>query len=169
MAASPVPAFPATAKVVTVDYPRNENGALAGIKTVSYGENVVALHEAKSRGGDEAIFGNTAGNLCEGTGTNLFLVREGKLITPPLASGCLAGVTRAIIIDVCGQVGIEVAEIDTPLSELEQAEEAFLTSTLRDVQPIELVNGKSLPAAPGPVTAKLAEAFADLVGRDLDP
>lgn len=169
VAASPVPAFPATAKVVTVDYPRNENGALAGIKTVSYGENVVALHEAKARGGDEAIFGNTAGNLCEGTGTNLFIVREGKLITPPLAAGCLAGVTRGIIIDLCAGIDLEVAEVDTPLSELERAEEAFLTSTLRDVQPIELVNGTRLSFAPGPVTSRLAEAFADLVARELDP
>ncbi|MCB1230267.1 MAG: aminotransferase class IV family protein [Verrucomicrobiae bacterium] len=169
VAASPVPDFPAAAKVVTVSYPRNERGALAGIKTVSYGENVVALYEAKKAGGDEAIFGNLAGNLCEGTGTNIFIVRDGTLTTPPLAAGCLAGVTRGIVLDLCREIGIEAQEIDSPLDELSHVDEAFLTSTLRDVQPIETVNGTALPQAPGPITSRLAEAFADLAKRDTDP
>ena len=150
-------------------YPRNERGALVGVKTVSYGENVVALSHAKKAGADEAIFGNLAGNLCEGTGTNIFIVRDGHLITPPLAAGCLAGVTRGIVIDLCRDLGIEVQEIDTPLSDLESVDEAFLSSTLRDVQPIEEVNGKAIAQSSGPVTKRLAEAFADLVSRDLDP
>ncbi|MCB1093653.1 MAG: aminotransferase class IV family protein, partial [Verrucomicrobiae bacterium] len=108
VAASPVPDFPPAAKVITVPYPRNERGALVGVKTVSYGENVVALSHAKKAGADEAIFGNLAGNLCEGTGTNIFIVRDGHLITPPLAAGCLAGVTRGIVIDLCRDLGIEV-------------------------------------------------------------
>lgn len=169
VAASPVPAFPPSAKVITVPYPRNERGALAGVKTVSYGENVVALDHAKKAGADEAIFGNLAGNLCEGTGTNIFIVRDGRLLTPPLSAGCLAGVTRGIVLDLCRENGIEVAESDSPLAGLESAEEAFLTSTLRDVQPISSVNGKALALAPGPMASRLGAAFADLVARDLDP
>lgn len=169
VAASPVPPFPDSASVVTVAYPRNERGALAGIKTTSYGENVVALHDAKQRGGDEAIFGNMAGNLCEGTGTNIFVVQSGKLITPPLDAGCLAGVTRGIVIELCSDLGIEVSEIDTPLEDLENSEEAFLTSTLRDVQPIGTINGRALASCPGPVTERLAAAFAELAGSTTDP
>lgn len=169
VAASAVPDFPSAARVVTVTYPRNERGALAGIKTVSYGENVIALYHAKKNGGDEAIFGNIAGNLCEGTGTNIFIVRDGRLITPPLSAGCLAGVTRGIVLDLCRDLGIDARESDTLLADLESVEEAFLTSTLRNVQPIETVNGKSLPQAPGPIAARLAEAFADLAARDTNP
>lgn len=169
VAASPVPAFSASAAVITVPYPRNERGALVGVKTVSYGENVVALWHAKQASADEAIFGNLAGNLCEGTGTNIFIARDGQLITPPLSAGCLAGVTRGVVLDLCREAGIEAREIDTPLAELEGVDEAFLSSTLRDVQPISMVNGKPVRQAPGPFTEKLAAAFRALVARDLDP
>ena len=77
--------------VVTVPWPRNERGAVAGLKTTSYAENVVALAHAAERGASEAIFANLAGNLCEGTGSNVFYVVDGELRTPTLASGCLAG------------------------------------------------------------------------------
>ncbi|MBG0817079.1 aminotransferase class IV [Planomonospora sp. ID82291] len=156
--------FPATADVVVVPWPRNEHGALAGVKSTSYGENAKALFHAKARGGGEAIFGNTAGNLCEGTGSNVFIVREGRLVTPTLAAGCLAGVTRALTLEWCGGV-----EEDVPLSALRGAEEAFLTSTTRDVQPIRAVDGTVLPAAPGPITVKAMRIFAERAADDLDP
>ena len=79
--------------VVTVPWTRNENGATAGLKTTSYAENVIALAHARRHGGTEAILANTAGNLCEGTGSNVFYVVDGELRTPSLASGCLAGIT----------------------------------------------------------------------------
>lgn len=168
-AASPVPTFAASASVVTVPYPRNERGALVGIKTVSYAENVMALHYAKERGGDEAIFGNLEANLCEGTGTNIFVVRDGKLITPPTAAGCLSGITRSVILDLCRDLGLPVEETNMPLADLDRADEAFLTSTLREVQSIGKVNGASLRQVPGPIAGRLAVAFKDLVARDLDP
>lgn len=150
--------------VATVPWPRNEHGALSGLKTTSYGENVRALAYAAERGGSEAIFGNTAGNLCEGTGTNVFVVSGGQLLTPPLLAGCLAGVTRALVIEWSGAV-----EQDLPLPALAEADEAFLTGTTRDVQPIRLVDGQALPAAPGPVTAKAAEVFAMRAAESSDP
>ena len=162
MAAQPFPA--AAVDVVTVPWPRNERGALSGLKTTSYGENVRALAYASERGGSEAIFGNTIGQLCEGTGTNVFVVMGGRLLTPPLASGCLAGVTRALVIEWAG-----AEETDLPFDALAEADEAFLSGTTRDVQPIRNVNGNPLPAAPGPVTKNAAEIFALRAAETLDP
>ena len=156
--------FPATGDVSVVPWPRNERGALSGLKTTSYGDNAKALDYAHERGGAEAIFGNLAGNLCEGTGSNVFLVRGGKLITPPLSSGCLAGITRALVLEWMGG-----EEADIPLSAFSEADEAFLTSTTRDVQAIRAVDGVVFPSAPGPVTRKAIEVFATQGAADLDP
>ena len=162
MAEQPRPA--PTVDVVTVPWPRNERGALSGLKTTSYGENVRALAYAAERGGSEAIFANTVGALCEGTGSNVFVVIGGRLLTPPLASGCLAGVTRALVIEWA-----DAEEQDLPLDALAGAEEAFLSGTTRDVQPIRNVDGAALPAAPGPVTRKAAEIFALRSAESPDP
>ena len=150
--------------VTTVPWPRNEHGALSGLKTTSYGENVRALAYAASRGGGEAIFPNTAGNLCEGTGTNVFMVSDGTLLTPPLSAGCLAGVTRALVIEWAGAV-----EQDLPLAALAEADEAFLTGTTRDVQPIRSVDDHVLAAAPGAITRKASEVFAMRAAETPDP
>ncbi|RAY16724.1 4-amino-4-deoxychorismate lyase [Actinomadura craniellae] len=158
------PPFPPTADVAVVPWPRNERGAVTGLKTISYAENALALAHAKRRGGGEAIFGNLAGNLCEGTGTNVFVVRDGRLLTPPLAAGCLAGVTRALVLEWYGG-----EEADLPLAEFTGVEEAFLTSTTRDVQPIRAIDGVLLPAAPGPVTRKAMEIFAARSAERNDP
>jgi len=161
VAASAPPPHPPVAKVVRVPWCRNERGALAGVKSTSYGENVVALAYARERGASEAIFGNTLGNLCEGSGSNVFVVRDGAVLTPPLASGCLEGVTRALVLELCGKLGIEARESDLPLSALDAAGEAFLTSTLRDVQPIGEIDGRVLPGD-GETTRRLAEGMRDL-------
>jgi len=150
--------------VAVVPWPRNEHGALSGLKTTSYAENVRALAYAAEYGGNEAIFGNTAGDLCEGTGTNIFVVLGGRLITPPLAAGCLAGVTRALVIEWFG-----AAEENVEVAELSNAEEAFLTGTTRDVQSIRNVNGLKLPLCPGPITRKAAEVFAMQAAVSPDP
>jgi branched-chain amino acid aminotransferase len=150
--------------VTTVPWPRNEHGALSGLKTTSYGENVRALAYAAERGGNEAIFANTAGNLCEGTGSNVFVVSDGQLLTPPLTAGCLAGVTRALVIEWAGAV-----EQDMPLSALAEADEAFLTGTTRDVQPIRCVDGQTLANASGPITKKAIEVFAMRAAESPDP
>jgi branched-chain amino acid aminotransferase len=99
----------------------------------------------------------------------VFLVRDGVLCTPPASAGCLLGVTRALVLELCGELGITAEERDVELGALAQADEAFLSSTTREVQPIARVDGAALPAAPGPVTARLAAAFRDLVTRNPDP
>jgi branched-chain amino acid aminotransferase len=164
VAGGALPIWPRSADVVMAPWPRNERGALTGLKTISYGENVVALAYANDRGAGEALFGNLAGNLCEGTGTNVFVGVGGRLLTPPLSAGCLAGVTRELLLEVVG-----VVEEDLPLSAINSAEEAFLTSSTRDVQPIRSVDGRPLASCPGPLTAAAAAAFEDLLASQLDP
>ena len=162
--AAPMTPWPPVADVVTVPWPRNERGALVGLKTISNGENNIAKAYADERGASEAIFGNTVGNLCEGASTNVFLAVGGRLVTPPLSAGCLAGVTRDLVVELVG-----VGEVDVPLGALATAEEAFLTSSTRDVHPIRSVDGAALPSCPGPLTTAAAAAFKDLLARDLDP
>jgi branched-chain amino acid aminotransferase len=155
---------PDTTSVVTVPWTRNENGALAGLKTTSYGENVVALARAREHGATEALFANTRGRLCEGTGSNVFVVLDGEMLTPPLSSGCLAGITRQLVIEWAG-----AREADLPFEVLGEAEEVFLTSSLRDVQAVHRIDGRDLPKAPGPVTAKAARVFAERSGAEENP
>ncbi|MCZ9341211.1 aminotransferase class IV, partial [Streptomyces sp. TRM76130] len=155
---------PDSTAVITVPWTRNERGALTGLKTTSYAENVVALARARERGASEALFANTVGRLCEGTGSNVFVVLDGEIHTPPVASGCLAGITRALTAEWTG-----ATETDLPLDVLERADEIFLTSTLRDVQAVHRVDGRELPGAPGPVTAKAMRLFEERAGADLDP
>jgi branched-chain amino acid aminotransferase len=155
-------AAPSTA-VCVVPWPRNERSAVAGIKTTSYAENVVALAHAKDRGCTEAIFATTTGLLCEGTGSNVFIAVGGRLLTPPLSSGCLAGVTRNLVVEVTDAI-----EEDIPMAVFESAEEVFLTSTGRDVQPVHQVDKRELEG-PGPLTKAAAAAFAALVAGNDDP
>ena len=142
VAATEPTAWPPTATVAVVPWTRNERGALAGAKTISYGENVVALAWARRRGAGEALFGNNAGNLCEGTGSNVFVMIGGRLLTPPVTSGCLAGVVRALLVE-----GSIAQEADVPMSALGEIEAAFLTSSTREVQPIDRWDDRPLPGA----------------------
>jgi branched-chain amino acid aminotransferase len=158
-----------TASVMVVPWTRNEGGALAGLKTISYAENVRALAYVEEHGAHEAIFPNTKGNLCEATGSNVFLVLDGKCCTPPLAAGCLNGVTRQLLLVVAEEIGVPIEERDVPVHALGRADEAFVSSTVREVQPIASVDGVALPIAPGPITTRLADAFTALTKRDLNP
>jgi len=152
-----------TAAVCVVPWPRNERGAMAGIKTTSYAENVKALAYAKERGCTEALFETTTGLLCEGTGSNVFVGIDGRLVTPPLSSGCLAGVTRDLLLEV-----VDATEEDIPMATFHEADEVFLTSTGRDVQPVHRVDERDL-SPPGPLTKAAAEAFAAVVASSDDP
>lgn len=146
-------AWSETTAVVTVPWPRNERGALAGLKTTSYGENVLALSRAHAQDATEAIFANLQGNLCEGTGTNVFYVVDGELRTPTLDSGCLAGITRHLILEWYG-----AREVDEPIEAIGGASEVFLASTTRDVQGVHRWNDRALDA-PGPITRDVAQTW----------
>jgi branched-chain amino acid aminotransferase len=160
----PLPDAAEVARVAVAPWCRNERGATAGIKTTSYAENVIALAWARRRDADEAILANTCARLCEGTGSNVFVVTDGRVLTPPLSAGCLAGITRSLLLDA----GV-AEEADLPLEALSTASEAFLTSTTRDVQPISAVDGRPLPVVGGCGTTRAAAAFAQLSARSSDP
>ncbi|MGD8151406.1 aminotransferase class IV [Ornithinimicrobium sp. Y1694] len=174
--------------VAVVPWVRNERSALAGLKTTSYAENVVALAEAKRLGATEALLANTQGRLCEGTGSNVFVVIDGVVHTPSLAEGPLAGVTRELTIEWLREEGVEVVEGEIPMTALATAEEIFVTSSIRDVAAVERVEvaqatrtlgGLELSApldaprdlgdAPGAVTAQAQEIFTRRAAETLDP
>lgn len=168
VAAAAQPPNADTGKLVVVPWTRNERSATAGLKTTSYAENVVALAYAKERGGVEALFANSIGNLCEGTGSNVFVVVDGDILTPDLASGPLAGVTRDLVIEWCREEGLTVRVEPLPMSILDNAQEVFITSSVKDVMGVHAIDARPI-AAPGPVTAGAIEIFARLSGERLDP
>jgi branched-chain amino acid aminotransferase len=156
-------AAPRFTSIVTAPWTRNEHGALAGVKSTSYAENVRGLRHAGSCGASEAIFLNTAGHVCEGTGTNIFMVFGDKVITPPLSSGPLAGITRELIME-----WVVVEQRDLTLDEVMLADEVFLTSSMRDVQGVERWDDRPF-SQPNTVTRAVAAVFAERSEADLDP
>ncbi len=167
VAAAPATAWPPSTAVALVPWPRNERSPVVGLKTTSYVENVVALAAAKRLGAEEALMGNTRGELCEGTGSNVFVVVGGRVLTPPLDSGALAGITRELVLE-----WTRAEEEPLPLSVLQEADEIFLTSSTRDVMPVHAVIGAAtdlrLPV-PGTLTSATAEVFAARAADSLDP
>lgn len=159
---------PAAGRLAVVPWTRNERSAVAGLKTTSYAENVVALAHAHERGAIEAVFANTRGELCECTGSNVFVVVNGEVLTPPVDSGLLPGITRELVIEWAREGGIPVSEQALPLSVLHEAEEVFITSSTKDVLPIESIDARVLPDE-RPVTSRLAEIFRSNAARDSDP
>lgn len=158
---------PSVSAITTVPWPRNDKGALTGLKTTSYAENALMVEHAMARGASEAVMPNTGGMLCEGTGSNIMYVLDGQLVTPTLESGCLAGVTRALVLEWCqGELDVDVR--DEPIEILKRAEEVMLIGTTRDVQGISRVDDRVL-AAPGPITAKAQEIWARESARGIDP
>ncbi len=152
----------ASAAVVTAPWSRNEHGALAGVKSTSYGENVRVLAYAAERGASEGLLLNTAGHVCEGTGSNVFVVLGGRVVTPPLAAGALAGITRELVLE-----WTELEERDLTLAEALAAEEVFLTSSLRDVQPVHRWDDTTF--GPHPVTDGVARVFTERAAATLEP
>lgn len=158
---------PNISAVATVPWPRNDKGAIAGLKTTSYAENALMVEHALAHGASEAVMPNTGGMLCEGTGSNIMYVLNGQLVTPTLESGCLAGVTRALVLEWC-QGELDVVERDEPIDVLQRADEVILVGTTRDVQGISRVDDREV-AVPGPITAKAQEIWARESVKDIDP
>ena len=167
VAAAPSEPWPSRIAAITVPWTHNENSAVAGAKTTSYAENVVALRAAQRAGAHEALFANTRGELCEGTGTNVVLVLGDRLVTPPLSSGCLAGITRELLLEWSEQAGRPIEQRALAMEELSRADGVLLTSSTRDVQTVAEVDGRVLAETPAGRAA--AELFARRAAADIDP
>jgi len=164
----------ATARAIRVPWVRNERSAVVGLKTTSYAENVVAVAAAHAAGADEAYLANTRDELCEGTGSNIFVERGGEVLTPPLTSGCLAGITRALVLEWAAQDGLPVREAqdgELPYAVLDEAvagrASLLLASSVRTVAPIVALDGH--PVAIGPLSGDLVEMYRRHAAADLDP
>jgi branched-chain amino acid aminotransferase len=163
VALAPVPTAPPLTTIVTAPWRRNEHGALTGVKSTSYAENVRGLGYATERGASEAIFLNTAGHVCEGTGTNIFLVFGDTIVTPPLSSGPLAGITRELIMK-----WISVEEREATLEEAKRADEVFITSSMRNIQGVERWDDQIFSPL-RPITEAVAATFVERSQADLNP
>jgi len=157
-----------------VPWPRNERGALAGVKSTSYAENVVALAEATRHGAGEAVFANLAGHLCEGTGSNVFIERHREVLTPPLSSGCLAGITRGLLLEWGAKAGMPVrvaapGELEMGvLDEVRQGDAfAAVSSSTRGLSPIVWLDGVDLHE--GPLLRRVSELYESHSEVEHDP
>jgi len=158
----PAPTVAESVAVRTVPWRVNERAATVGMKTTSYLDHVAILGAVRAAGADEALLANTEDDLCEATAANVFVVVDDELLTPPLTSGCLPGVTRALVL----ASGCGAAEADLDYDVLGEATEVFLTSSLRGVQPVHDVDGRHLGVVPGPHTARAAAAYGAMVAGE---
>ena len=148
---------------------RNSSSPLSSLKSSNYLDSLIARQEAIDQGADDAVMLTTAGNLAEATSSNLFMVREGNVLTPDVGCGFLPGVTREAVIELCGELGITCTPVMAGTDVLLSAGEVFLTSSLMEVMPVRRIARKQIgKKCPGRVTARLAEAYRKLVVRELD-
>lgn len=163
IALAEVSPWPSTTTATLVPWVRNERSPVVGAKTTSYADNVVALDWAHQRGFSEGLFLNTRDQVCEGTGTNLFLVRNAQIVTPPLTSGCLAGITRDLVIEWAG-----AAERTLSWADVLEADEVFLTSSTREVHPVVRLDERTWDGE-GVVTRSVRESFRARILDNPDP
>ena len=156
-------------KAVVSSIRLNSQSPLSRTKSTNYLNNILARREASAAAVDEALMLNERGFVAEGSTSNIFLVAAGKLITPSEESGILPGITREAVLELARALGIEAVEGEIPLADLLRAEEAFLTSSVREVLPITSIDGKPVGRGrPGPVTKRLMAAYRHLVEATLE-
>ena len=151
-------------EIVTVSVIRNHPAALnARIKSLNYLNNILAKIEGLQAGCIEALMLNHKGEVAECTGDNIFLVRDGKLLTPGMDAGILGGITRDAVIELAQEAGIEVMKVSLTKHDVYIADECFLTGTAAEVIPVVKVDSRSIGAGkPGPVTLELKKRFHEL-------
>jgi len=155
------------ATVVICDIRANETDPTVYHKTTGYMRNLLALRDAHRARAAEALFFNTRNRLAEGAISNVFLVREGRLATPPVEDGLLAGITRQAVLELAAEAGVPAEQRSLAVQDLLDAEEIFLTNSIMEVMPVCRVEAHEVRGGkPGPVTRKLAQAYKDLVARE---
>lgn len=152
-------------EIVTASTMRNHPAALSPrIKSLNYLNNIMAKLEGLQAGCSEALMLNHKGEICECTGDNIFLVRDGILITPPTDAGILEGVTRDAVMDLAREAGIEVREISQTRHDVYIADECFLTGSAAEVIPVVKIDGRPIGTGkPGPITRQLIAMFREMI------
>ena len=158
-----LPAYREPVRLAMREHGRHAGSPLAGVKSISWLPNVWAVAEANREGFDEVVMLNERGEVAECTAANIFIVKNNKVYTPPLSSGCLEGITRGILFEIAPEVGLPVIEQTLRPDDLFSAEEVFLSSTNRNLLGVGEIAGRTIAAAPGPTTQKLEETFAAYV------
>ncbi|MBI1739216.1 MAG: aminotransferase class IV family protein [Acidobacteria bacterium] len=162
---APLPAYREPVKLALREQGRHAASPIAGVKVISWLNNVWNLYEAQQAGCDEVVLLNERGEVAECTAANIFLVKGGTVFTPPLSSGCLEGITRGLLEELGPKAGVPVAERVLRPEDLYAADEVFISSTNRNVLAAGEIAGHRISAAPGPVGLKLRKAFDAFVAE----
>jgi branched-chain amino acid aminotransferase len=166
-----LPEYSSSARLALRAHGRHAAAELSGVKSISWLNNVWSVAEANKEGFDEVLLLNERGEVAECTSANVFVVKNNKLLTPPLSAGCLEGVTRGILLEIAPDAGVSVVEQALRPEDLYAADEVFISSTNRNVIGVGEIAGHIISDAPGPVTRRLNELFEasieDYVARRL--
>jgi branched-chain amino acid aminotransferase len=130
------------------------------VKSLNYLNNVMARIEANLANADEALMVNDAGNIAECTADNVFVVKHGQIVTPPVSAGALRGITRSVVFEIAAELGVKVRETDITRHDVFVADECFLTGTAAEIVPVVKADGRSIGnGEPGPITARIIARF----------
>ena len=163
-----LPSYREPARLGLREHGRNAASPLAGVKVISWLDNVWNYYEAQQAGFDEVVLLNERGEVAECTAANIFCVKGGRVTTPPASAGCLQGITRSVLLEIGAGAGAPVEERLLWPEDLYAADEIFISSTNRNLLGVGEVNGRKIAAAPGAVTLKLEKAFGDYVRQYLE-
>lgn len=157
--------------IITVPTVRNLHSALnPAIKSLNYLNNILAKIEANNSGCEEAIMLNAEGFVAECTGDNLFIVKENRLLTPPLTAGALYGITRRVVLDLALELGLKAEETNLTRYDLFNADECFLTGTGAELVPVVRIDGRVIGnGKPGPITHRLVDQYRTLTKMSGEP
>jgi branched-chain amino acid aminotransferase len=158
-------------EIVTVPTTRNLHSALnPAIKSLNYLNNILAKIEANNAGCEEAVMLNAEGFVAECTGDNIFIVKEGQLLTPPLSAGALYGITRRVVMDLAAESGVKVSETNLTRYDLFNADECFVTGSAAELMPVVKIDGRVIgTGTPGPVTGNLITQYHALTKASGQP
>jgi branched-chain amino acid aminotransferase len=163
-----LPSYREPARLGLREHGRNAASPLAGVKVISWLDNVWNYYEAQQAGFDEVVLLNERGEVAECTAANIFCVKGGRVATPPVSAGCLQGITRSMLLEIGAGVGAPVEERILRPEDLYAADEVFISSTNRSMLGVSEVNGHAIATAPGAITLKLEKAFGEYVRQYLE-
>lgn len=157
-------------KIVTASTIRNPSDSLSPrVKSLNYLNNIMAKIEAYYAGCEEALMLNHKGDVCECTGDNIFIIKNGKLMTPPINACILEGITRNTVLEICKELGLEAVEQDFTRHDVYTADECFLTGSAAELIPVVGIDGRDIAdGKPGPTTMRILDAFGEFVKKDTD-